>query len=109
MSAFRGFHLTLCNYIFYFLVVAVAIDVGLMVGIALSLLSLVIRGQQPYICLLGNVPGTEIYLDIRKYKKAMILIVFSSLISLIKFSFILGTRDRGNEDLPFFRLLKLRF
>ncbi|GAB0097199.1 hypothetical protein DMENIID0001_128150 [Sergentomyia squamirostris] len=49
-------------------VVLVAIDVGLIVGIALSILTLLIKSLKPYVCLLGSVPGTEIYLDMTKYK-----------------------------------------
>lgn len=50
-------------------VVTVAIDIGLMVGVGLSVLCLIVKGLRPYVCLLGNVPGTEIYLDISKYKR----------------------------------------
>ncbi|XP_059607862.1 solute carrier family 26 member 10-like isoform X2 [Phlebotomus argentipes] len=49
-------------------VVLVAIDVGLIVGIALSILTLLLKSLKPYVCLLGSVPGTEIYLDVTKYK-----------------------------------------
>lgn len=46
----------------------ISIDIGLFVGISLSILSLFLRGYTPYTCLLGNVPGTDLYLDISKYK-----------------------------------------
>uniref|UniRef100_A0A1L8DEN5 Putative sulfate/bicarbonate/oxalate exchanger sat-1 n=2 Tax=Nyssomyia neivai TaxID=330878 RepID=A0A1L8DEN5_9DIPT len=49
-------------------VILVAIDVGLIVGIALSILTLLLKSLKPYVCLLGSVPGTEIYLDVTKYK-----------------------------------------
>uniref|UniRef100_A0A1B0C9I5 Putative solute carrier family 26 member 10-like protein n=1 Tax=Lutzomyia longipalpis TaxID=7200 RepID=A0A1B0C9I5_LUTLO len=49
-------------------VVLVAIDVGLIVGITLSILTLLLKSLKPYVCLLGSVPGTEIYLDVTKYK-----------------------------------------
>lgn len=53
-----------------FLTVAlVAIDIGLGVGILLSVLTLIVKGLRPYVCLLGNVPGTEIYLDVTRYKR----------------------------------------
>lgn len=51
-------------------VVAVAIDIGLLVGIGVSLLCLVVNGLKPYACLMGCVPGTEIFLDLSKYKRA---------------------------------------
>lgn len=46
----------------------VSIDIGLGVGIVMSLAVILIRGIKPYACLLGNVPGTELYLDIKRYK-----------------------------------------
>lgn len=46
----------------------IAIDVGLLVGIVVSLASLFLRGHQPYTCLLGNLPGTDLYLDTERYK-----------------------------------------
>lgn len=49
-------------------VIIVAIDIGLAVGIALSLTCIFIRGMKPYTCLLGNVPKTDFYLDISRYK-----------------------------------------
>lgn len=49
-------------------VVIVAIDIGLLVGIILSLACIFIRGMKPYTCLLGNVPNTDLYLDIKRYK-----------------------------------------
>lgn len=51
-------------------VVVVAIDIGLLVGIILSLTCIFIRGMKPYTCLLGNVPNTDLYLDIKRYKGA---------------------------------------
>lgn len=52
-------------------VVIVAIDIGLLVGIALSLACIFIRGMKPYTCLLGHVPRTDLYLDIKRYKAAI--------------------------------------
>lgn len=49
-------------------VVIVSIDIGLLVGIILSILSIFIRGLKPYTCLLGNVPGTDLYLDTKRYQ-----------------------------------------
>ncbi|XP_037917492.1 solute carrier family 26 member 6-like isoform X1 [Hermetia illucens] len=51
-------------------VVFVAIDIGLLVGIILSLSCIFIRGMKPYTCLLGQVANTDLYLDIRRYKAA---------------------------------------
>lgn len=51
-------------------VVIVAIDIGLLVGIVLSLTCIFIRGMKPYTCLLGQVPRTDLFLDITRYKAA---------------------------------------
>ena len=52
----------------FLVVVIIDIDIGLGVGIALSLACIFIRGLKPYVCLLGNVPKTDFYLDITRYK-----------------------------------------
>ncbi|XP_053687537.1 sulfate transporter-like [Sabethes cyaneus] len=49
-------------------VVLVAIDIGLLVGIVLSICCIFFRGMKPYTCLLGNVPNTDLYLDVNRYK-----------------------------------------
>lgn len=49
-------------------VIFVSIDIGLFVGLILSLATIVIMGFKPYACLLGSVPHTDIYLDITRYK-----------------------------------------
>nr|CAH7731257.1 unnamed protein product [Callosobruchus chinensis] len=48
----------------------IQISYGLAVGIAISLLSIFIQGQAPYSCLLGIIPNTDLYLDIKRYKAA---------------------------------------
>ncbi|CAH1164194.1 unnamed protein product [Phaedon cochleariae] len=54
----------------FFTVVLVGMDVGLLVGVAMSLISIFIFSFKPYTCLLGSVPHTDLYLDITKYKGA---------------------------------------
>lgn len=49
-------------------VVLVAIDIGLLVGILLSIGCIFLCGMKPYTCLLENVPNTELYLDVNHYK-----------------------------------------
>lgn len=49
-------------------VVIFSIDIGLLVGIILSLACIFIRGMKPYTCLLGHIPKTDLYLDINRYK-----------------------------------------
>ncbi|KAL3278616.1 hypothetical protein HHI36_016156 [Cryptolaemus montrouzieri] len=50
--------------------VIVSIDLGLLIGVAMSLISIMILEFKPYICLLGNIPHTDLYLDINKYNCA---------------------------------------
>lgn len=62
-------HLDAVVWIVTFLsVVIIAIDVGLAVGIVMSIACIFIRGLKPYTCLLGIVPKTDFYLDISRYK-----------------------------------------
>ena len=49
-------------------VVIVSIDIGLLVGIICSLSCIFIRGMKPYTCLLGHIPKTDLYLDIKRYR-----------------------------------------
>lgn len=51
-------------------VVFVGIDIGLLCGVLLSLTSIFILNLKPYTCLLGQVPNTDFYLDITRYKTA---------------------------------------
>lgn len=53
-------------------VVIISIDIGLLVGILLSLACIFIRGMKPYTCLLGHIPKTDLYLDINRYKAVSI-------------------------------------
>lgn len=52
-------------------VVVVAIDIGLLVGIVLSILCIFINSLKAHICLLGNIPDTDIYLDVERFEKAV--------------------------------------
>ena len=49
-------------------VVGLDIDIGLAVGVGVSVVVLLLRNQKPETALLGNVGGTDIYLDISKYR-----------------------------------------
>uniref|UniRef100_A0A1B6L5G6 STAS domain-containing protein n=2 Tax=Graphocephala atropunctata TaxID=36148 RepID=A0A1B6L5G6_9HEMI len=52
-------------------VILIDIDVGLGVGIIVSLASIILMGQTPQIHLLGNLPNTDIYLEIDRYDTAL--------------------------------------
>ncbi|KAL7034789.1 hypothetical protein ACKWTF_008094 [Chironomus riparius] len=52
-------------------VVIFSIDVGLLVGVCLSVLCLFFYGINSHMCVLGNVPQTDFYLDIDKFQKAI--------------------------------------
>ncbi|CAB3368392.1 Hypothetical predicted protein [Cloeon dipterum] len=51
-------------------VVLIDIDYGLLIGFVLSALRVFMQGLKAYACLLGNVHGTDLYLDIQRYKAA---------------------------------------
>ncbi|KAJ8932566.1 hypothetical protein NQ314_014584 [Rhamnusium bicolor] len=60
-------------------VVFISIDIGLLIGIIMSLITILILGFKPYTCLLGSVPKTDLYLDIDRYKGVngiLIIILF---------------------------------
>ncbi|XP_042860860.1 prestin-like isoform X4 [Penaeus japonicus] len=48
-------------------VVIIDIDYGLLIGVVISLFVLLYRGQAPSTAILGSVPNTDVYLDIKKY------------------------------------------
>jgi solute carrier family 26 protein len=56
-------------------VVLVDIDYGLLVGLGLSLASILVQGMKPYTCLLGAMPNMDIYLDCNRYKEVIVLII----------------------------------
>lgn len=51
-------------------VVLVDIDYGLLVGLGLSLATILVQGMKPYTCLLGAMPNMDIYLDCKRYKES---------------------------------------
>lgn len=53
----------------YLTVVLVEIDVGLAVGVTVSVIIIFIRSMRPYICRLARLPNTDIYVDPSRYSK----------------------------------------
>ncbi|XP_038067898.1 prestin-like [Patiria miniata] len=51
-------------------VVLLGVDVGLALGVVFSLMTVIIRTQQPYCTLMGRIPGTDIYRDVNYYEAA---------------------------------------
>ncbi|XP_069142330.1 prestin-like isoform X1 [Argopecten irradians] len=47
------------------------VDLGLMTGVGVAILTIVYRVQRPYSCLLGQIPETDIYRDVSVYKEAV--------------------------------------
>ncbi|EDV24935.1 uncharacterized protein TRIADDRAFT_24909 [Trichoplax adhaerens] len=43
------------------------VDIGLLIGVAIALLTVIFRTSRPYYCLLGRIPNTDLYRDIKKY------------------------------------------
>lgn len=54
----------------FLIVVIVNIDIGLLAGILISLAIILWHSLTPYICLLGHLPNTDLYLDTSRYKVA---------------------------------------
>ncbi|XP_076469168.1 solute carrier family 26 member 6-like [Babylonia areolata] len=46
------------------------VDLGLLVGLVYNLVPILLRTQKPYVCLLGNIEGTEMYADLKVHKEA---------------------------------------
>ncbi|XP_076165070.1 prestin isoform X2 [Ptiloglossa arizonensis] len=55
----------------FLIVVIVNIDIGLLLGIMMSLVIILLQSIRPYTCLLGHIPNTDLYLDLSRYKAAM--------------------------------------
>lgn len=51
--------------------VIINVDVGLMVGLIVSILTVMILGMKPYTCVLGSVPNTDLYVDTSRYRKVI--------------------------------------
>jgi solute carrier family 26 protein len=52
-------------------VVIIDIDIGLLIGIIISVLALYIKGLKSYSSMLGQVPDTDIYVDLKTHKNAI--------------------------------------
>jgi len=51
----------------------VQISVGLAAGVAASLLSVAAQGLRPRASILGRLPGTDLYLDMKRHKAVSVL------------------------------------
>lgn len=47
------------------------VDLGLLFGVIVAIFTIVYRVQRPYVCVLGQMPGTDIYRDVSVYKEAV--------------------------------------
>ena len=52
------------------------VDYGLLIGIVFCVGKLIYFSVRPYTCSLAPVPGTELYLDTKRYKGVMIVLLF---------------------------------
>ncbi|XP_035788461.1 prestin-like [Anopheles albimanus] len=67
----REGHLELFVWCVTFLsVVVIDIDIGLLIGVVVSLIALYVKGWKTYYSLLGTVPDTAIYVDIGSHQRA---------------------------------------
>jgi solute carrier family 26, other len=55
----------------FVVVVGVAIDIGLLVGIIISVLCIFCNSLKAHISILGNIPNTDLFLDIERFEKAV--------------------------------------
>src|SRR6266487_5289975 len=51
-------------------VLLLGVDFGLVTGIAFSIITVVIQLMRPFASLLGQLPGTELYVDNKQFEKA---------------------------------------
>ncbi|XP_054280454.1 prestin-like [Macrosteles quadrilineatus] len=65
MSALDGI-VWICTYI---AVIVIEIDIGLLVGLIISILTILFRGLRPYIYKLSRLPNTDIYVESDRYGK----------------------------------------
>ncbi|CAB3367199.1 Hypothetical predicted protein [Cloeon dipterum] len=56
--------------IVFLCVVIIDIDYGLLIGVILSIGAIFLQGLKAYTCLVGNIPGTDLYLDVNRYRAA---------------------------------------
>ncbi|XP_045468157.1 solute carrier family 26 member 6-like isoform X2 [Harmonia axyridis] len=52
----------------YLLTLFLDIGLALAAGVIISLFGIILQSYKPYSCLLGNVPNTDLYLDLERYK-----------------------------------------
>uniref|UniRef100_A0A2C9JCX2 STAS domain-containing protein n=1 Tax=Biomphalaria glabrata TaxID=6526 RepID=A0A2C9JCX2_BIOGL len=55
----------------FFATVLLDVDLGLLIGLIYNLVPILLRTQEPYSCLLGRVPNTDIYVDCNIYKETV--------------------------------------
>jgi SulP family sulfate permease len=66
-SSKTEFAIMTCTFV---VTLAVGIDKGIMAGVALSLLALVRRSSHPSVKVLGVIPGTSTFRDVKRYPHA---------------------------------------
>lgn len=55
----------------FLIVTFVEIDIGLLVGVIVNISGLLLMSFKPHVCLLGQIPNTELYLDLEQFAKAV--------------------------------------
>ncbi|CAL1537496.1 unnamed protein product [Lymnaea stagnalis] len=55
----------------FFATVLLDVDLGLLIGLIYNLVPILLRTQEPYSCLLGRLPNTDIYVDSKVYREAI--------------------------------------
>ena len=73
-SFFALFHFQSIWIVSFVAVVFIGVDLGLLVAVMYSLVTVIVRTQKPHCVLMGKVPGTDIYRDIAIMKDVSITI-----------------------------------
>lgn len=72
----RYWRLSKINSLIYIITLAITlfidIQLGLFVGFGVSIIVILFQGLKPYTCLLGVVPNSDIFLNIKTHKKVSI-------------------------------------
>lgn len=55
----------------FFCVVLIDIDIGLFLGMLVSVIALYLKGWKSHCCLLGEIPGTSVYVDLKHHKASI--------------------------------------
>lgn len=89
----------------FFCVVLIDIDIGLLFGVIVSLVVLYLKGWKSHSCLLGVIPETGIYVDLRHHKSAEII----SKIKIFRYIGSVNFASRSNFKKSLYELININY